>query len=212
MPGATFTGIDVGADRLHAVSVDKVLRVVRSAVFAALELPNLVAWLDDSAVVAIDAPAHVSTAPHAVDVTLSPKFRLARCAEIGLGHDFGIWVPWVTPTTAPESGWMATGFALYRELREAGADPIEVYPHSAFRILVHPAPLPKKQTGPGIQARVSSLEKLGIDEPNLAVWSHDGLDALVGAVVARDNAAGTARAATCGHDGSAIWLPAERGR
>jgi predicted nuclease with RNAse H fold len=212
MPGPTHSGIDVGVDRLHAVAVDEELRVVRSAVFAALELRALVDCLDDSAVIAIDAPAQLSTAPHADEEALSPKFRLARCAEIGLGRDFGIWVPWVTPTTAPESGWMATGFALYRELRAAGADPIEVYPHGAFRVLVRPAPLPKKQTVPGIQARVAALQKLGIDEPSLAMWSHDGLDALVGAVVARGHAEGTARAATCGHDGSAIWLPAERGR
>jgi predicted nuclease with RNAse H fold len=212
MPGAIFTGIDVGADRLHAVAVDGELRVVRSAVFAALELPALVAWLGDSATIAIDAPAQLSTARHADDAMLSPKFRVARCAEIGLGRDFGIWVPWVTPTTAPASGWMATGFALYGALRAAGKDPIEVYPHSAFRVLVAPAPLPKKQTVPGIRARVAALQKLGVVEPNLETWSHDGLDALVGAVVARDHDDGAARAATCGHDRSAIWLPAEGGR
>jgi predicted nuclease with RNAse H fold len=201
-------GIDVGAGRLHCVAVDADLRIIDAASFAADEMGRLVERVRRDATVAIDAPAELSTAPHGDDEKLSPKFRLARCAEIALGRDFGCWVPWVTPTTAPAGGWMATGLALYGTFRGAGVEPIEVFPYAAFRELIRPARLPRKQTAPGIHARVTALRTLGVDEPTLPAWSHDALDALVGAVVARDHRAGTARAATCGHDRSAIWLPA----
>jgi predicted nuclease with RNAse H fold len=201
-------GIDVGADRLHCVTVDADLRVIHSVIFNAAELGELVAWLPDTATVAIDAPAELSTAFHADDEQLSPKFRRARCAEIALGREFGCWVPWVTPEAAPEHGWMATGFALYAALRTAGVEPIEVFPYGAYRELVRPARLPRKQTAAGIQARVAALRALGVEERTLPAWSHDSLDAFVGAVVARDHRAGTARRATCAHDRSAIWLPA----
>jgi predicted nuclease with RNAse H fold len=204
----TYVGIDVGADRLHCVAVDARLQVADTAIFASAEMGELVEWVPVAATVAIDAPAELSTAFHADDEKLSPKFRRARCAEIALGRDVGCWVPWVTPTTAPQDGWMATGFALYAALRADDFEPIEVFPYAAYRELVRPNRLPRKQTVAGVQARVSALRKLGIDEPNLPLWSHDDLDALVGAVVARDHARKTARAATCGHDGSAIWLPA----
>jgi predicted nuclease with RNAse H fold len=201
-------GIDVGAGRLHCAAVDADLRIIGAAIFAADELGELVEWVPRDATVAIDAPAELSTAPHGDDEKLSPKFRVARCAEVALGRDFGCWVPWVTPTTAPAGGWMATGFALFDAFRAAGVEPIEVFPYAAYRELILPARLPRKQTAAGVQARVTALRTLGIDEPTLPAWSHDALDALVGAVVARDHRACTACAATCGHDRSAIWLPA----
>jgi len=37
--------------------------------------------------------------------------------------------------------------------------------------------------------------------------SHDFLDAALIALVARQRALGKAHVASCGHDGSAIWLP-----
>jgi hypothetical protein len=39
------------------------------------------------------------------------------------------------------------------------------------------------------------------------MWSHDGLDALVAALIALRKADGTGLEVTCGHDSSAIWLP-----
>ncbi len=40
------------------------------------------------------------------------------------------------------------------------------------------------------------------------MWSHDSLDALMAALIARDRTEGRAEMVTCGHDESAIWLPA----
>jgi predicted nuclease with RNAse H fold len=203
-----FVGIDVGAERLHCVAANEDLRLADSAVFAATELDDLVDRVRGAASIAVDAPSDLSTAPHADDTGLGLKFRTGRCAEIALGRDFGYWVPWVTPTAAPEVGWMATGFALYQKLRAAGIEPIEVFPYAAYRELVRPERLPKKQAVAGLRARAAALRMLGVREAALQMWSHDGLDAFVGAVVARDHARGDARAATCGHDASAIWLPA----
>lgn len=205
-----FVGIDLGVKRLHCVTVDVDLRLMDTALYASTELDDLVDWASASSTVAIDAPSDVSTAPHTDDETLGLKFRTGRCAEIALGRDFGHWVPWVTPTAAPDVGWMATGFALYQRLRTAGIEPIEVFPYAAYRELVRPERLPAKQSVAGLRARVSALHRLGAQEPELTMWSHDGLDAFVGAVVARDHARGDARSATCGHDTSAIWLPAVR--
>lgn len=193
---------------MHCVAADSRLRVSGLRIFAAAEIDALVAWLPGAATVAVDAPAELSTAPHADDATLSAKFRVARCAEIALGRDLGCWVPWVTPTVAPAAGWIATGLALYGALRRAGVEAIEVFPYGAYRELARPERLPKKQTAAGVEARVRVLRRLGFNEPDSPIRSHDSLDALVGAVIARDHASGTARAATCGHDGSAIWLPA----
>jgi predicted nuclease with RNAse H fold len=201
-------GIDVGAGRLHCITVDMDLRIVDSRVVAANGLDDFVTSFPPGATVAVDAPAELSFEPHASDATLSPKFRRARCAEIALGREFGCWVPWVAPAAPPPPGWMATGLNVYARLREAGVAAIEVYPYAAFRVLTRPAPLPRKQSTAGIRARADALRVLGVDAPTLELWSHDALDALVGAVVARDHARRTARAVTCGHDSSAIWLPA----
>jgi predicted nuclease with RNAse H fold len=112
--------------------------------------------------------------------------------------------------TEPVPGWMATGLAAYEELRRAGVEPIEVFPYAGFRTLVRPERLPSKRTTEGVRVRVQTLRNAGIDDDNLLMWSHDGLDALLAALIAYDHAAGSATAATCDHDGSAIWLPASR--
>lgn len=39
------------------------------------------------------------------------------------------------------------------------------------------------------------------------MWSHDGVDALMAAETARGVESGSSEAVTCGHDGSAIWVP-----
>jgi predicted nuclease with RNAse H fold len=46
-----------------------------------------------------------------------------------------------------------------------------------------------------------------VTEARLEMWSHDGLDALLAALTAARCAEGVAVEVTCGHDGSAIWLP-----
>jgi hypothetical protein len=58
----------------------------------------------------------------------------------------------------------------------------------------------------GLAARAALLAQAGVAEPSLPLWSHDGLDAGVAALVA---SSAHPVAVTCGHDGSAIWLPAE---
>ena len=51
--------------------------------------------------------------------------------------------------------------------------------------------------------RAAGIEVDGLER------SHDFLDAALVALVARHRSAGTARVAGCGHDSSAIWLPAQ---
>jgi hypothetical protein len=108
-------GIDVGAQRLHCVKVGDD-GSLGGRVFAAQELDELRSWAAGAEVIAVDAPAQLSTAPHANDETLAPKFRHARCAEIALGREHGIWVPWTSPTGPPVPGWMATGLEVFATL------------------------------------------------------------------------------------------------
>jgi hypothetical protein len=80
-----------------------------------------------------------------------------------------------------------------------------VYPHAAFRVLAGRRRLPSKLTPEGVNARVEILRAAGVDGGAfVSMWSHDALDATVAAVVVADP---QAVAVTCGHDGSAIWLP-----
>jgi predicted nuclease with RNAse H fold len=203
-----FVGIDVGARSLHCAALDEGGRILGSAVLPADDGTRLRAWCAGAAVVAVDAPESPSTAPHVVDAGLSPKFRAARCAEIELGRRHGCWVPWVAPQAAPFPSWMESGFAVYETLRGQGAARlIEVYPYAGFRALAGER-LPRKQTAAGRQARAEVLARAGVREDRRAARSHDTLDALMAALVARDCGAGRARAVSCGHDGSAIWLPA----
>ena len=121
--------------------------------------------------IAIDAPAALSTAPHAEDPTISGKFRSTRCCEIALGREHRLWVPWVTPVAgATVDDWMQLGFRLYRELTTKGHAPIEVYPHAGFRLLSS-ASLPKKTTMAGVRERVARLEAQGIVAPWMRLWS-----------------------------------------
>jgi hypothetical protein len=156
--------------------------------------------------VAIDAPSAPSTAPHLGDDTLSPKFSTARCAEIALGRNRRIWVPWVTPVTGPFPTWMQVGFTVFEAL--AGRpNVVETFPHAVFRTLAA-GPLRPKRAADGISARVALLKTAGVLEPRLSMWGHDGLDAVAAAVTARGLTDRTAVSVTCGHDDSAIWLPA----
>lgn len=212
-----WLGIDLGASTLHAVMLssraDERSEVLAAQTFDAAELTDVVTMAKDADAIAIDAPAELSTAPHCEDASLAPKFRVARCGEIALGQQAGIWVPWVTPVDPSKvSGWMTTGFATWAALREAGHEPLEVYPAGVFRVL-HGGVPPKKSTLAGLRTRIELLT------PNVALpdaidmWSHDGLDAIAAALVARWSTDG--RAERIGHsaagcDGSSVWIPTDR--
>jgi predicted nuclease with RNAse H fold len=202
-----YVGIDVSSRALHCVAIDAQGEVVDARVVAPDDLESLSGTYADAYSIAIDAPSDLSTRPHLDDPDFRPgaKFRPGRCAEIALGLDYGLWVPWVAPHK-PLGGWMEVGRRVFTAFRDSGRDPIEVYPHAAFGALRRP--LPSKQSAAGIQVRADILAERGVRLSGLKMWSHDGLDALIGAVVARDHANGEAIRVSCGHDSSAIWLPA----
>jgi predicted nuclease with RNAse H fold len=208
-------GIDLGASALHLAVVEgdgpARLQVRAATTVEATDLDAVIEAAAGVDAIAIDAPAAPSTAVHRDDEAISRKFRVARCGEIALGEQAGIWVPWVTPPD-PDAvpGWMRVGFAVWNALVAAGHEPVEVYPAGVFRVLAGHVP-PKKSTPAGRRARIDLLAP-AIDRPvGIEHWSHDGLDALAAALTAHQRASGLARA--CGHadpacDGSAIWLPA----
>lgn len=199
-------GVDVGAHRIHAVILDQSMQLVESALFRTDGLEIAADWLARCAVVAIDSPDRPSTGARPEHADLGLKFQTGRCAEVGLGRQYKVWVPWVTPTESTFGGWMAHGSRLF-ELLKARAKPIEVYPYAVFRALASFRPLPPKSRLEGVKARIALLRSRGITERDLEMWSHDGLDSLAAAIVAMDWLGGAAREATCGHDGSAMWLP-----
>jgi predicted nuclease with RNAse H fold len=200
-------GIDVGARRLHAVALDGGAAILGVAVFDSADVDELVGWASGAENVAIDSPDRWSTGPHSSEPELSPKFRTARCAEIALGRKHRIWVPWTTPME-PVPGWIRVGIDLFTALRAKGQEPVEVFPYAIFRVLAGGRRLPPKRTSAGARLRLELLEQAGVSGARLDRWSHDALDAAAAAVVALHRGLGTARPVTCGHDGSAIWLPA----
>ena len=203
---AAVAGIDVGERLVHCALTDATGRILECASLEAGDTAALVAMCSGTAAVAIDAPQSPSTSPHADDTGLARKFRAARCAEIELGRAHGSWVPWVAPTSPPFPPWMDVGFAVYRAL--AGTELLEVYPYAAFRELAGGRRPARKSTPAGRAERAELLARAGLGGTPLAERpSHDTLDALVAALVALDRARGRARPVTCGHDGSAIWLP-----
>ena len=202
-----YIGIDPGASAVHCVVLDDARRIIDGRVLPSDATADLAGIADGATAIAIDAPAALSTAPHAEDQTLSRKFRSARCCEIALGRQHRLWVPWVTPVAgAAVPDWMQVGFRLYAELATHGHTPIEVYPYAGFRLLASTS-LPKKTTLAGVQARVARLEGQGITASWMGLWSHDALDATLAALLALRAAEGTAVAVGCGHDRSAIWIP-----
>lgn len=112
-----FLGVDIGADCLHFVALKEHLKVHEAAVVSAAEIGDLVEWAASATVIAIDAPARLSTAPHHDDRSLSPKFARARCARSRSAASSGSGSPGVTPMADPVPGWMATGLAAYEKLR-----------------------------------------------------------------------------------------------
>jgi predicted nuclease with RNAse H fold len=201
-------GIDVAADRFHCVALETNGSFVGGRVYAPDDVPMLSEWAADADVIAIDAPAQLSTAPHSADESLSPKFRAARCSEIALGREHRIWVPWTSPTSAPIPEWIATGLELYPALaRSVRAELMEVFPYAGFRVLTRPAHLAKKRSGAGIRQRIETLRAVGLRAADLELWSHDSVDAALAAIIALRRQNDSAVPVTCGHDGSVIWLP-----
>lgn len=200
-------GVDVGGSRIHAVVLDESVHVVESGLFPIDELEGAADWLARCAVVAIDSPDRPSLGARPEHADLGLKFQTARCAEIGLGRQFKVWVPWVTPTESTFGGWMDCGRRLFDHL-EGRTTAIEVYPYAVFRALASFDQLPPKSRLEGVKARAALLRSRGVVERDLEMWSHDGLDALAAGIVALDRLHRLAREATCGHDGSAMWLPA----
>ena len=143
-------GIDLGASTIHVVVLEAAKgerpAVADARTFEAMDLEGVVAIAAGAHDIAIDAPAALSTAPHRGEESISRKFRTARCGEIALGQQAGIWVPWVTPFDATKvAAWMQVGFDVWGALRGAGHDPIEVYPAGVFRVLAGHVP-PRKTT------------------------------------------------------------------
>ena len=209
MPACAGLGVDVGADRLHVVGLDRDMQVCVTAVFDPFDLAPLRALLGSLAPrtpIAIDGPAGPSAAPFAGDLTVSRKFRSARGCEVELGRQRGIWVSFATGTE-PLIGWMGVAATVHALAAACGLEPLEVYPHAVFRMLVGTRP-PKKTSAAGIVARVDALAGAGVTEPTLALWSHDAVDAAGAVVVALHHAFGTAVPITCAADATTIWLPA----
>lgn len=207
--------VDLGTARIDAVVVTDAgggrARVAEARCFAASAIDEVVALAHGATLVAIDAPAELSTARHRDDESVNRKFRVARCGEIALGQQARIWVPWVTPPD-PDAvpGWMRVGFALWAALRDDGHEPIEVYPAGIFRTLAGER-VPRKTSPDGLARRRSLLAAEAELPPMVEAWTHDAVDALAAAVTARQCSQGRAR--RCGHDGegcdgSAVWLPA----
>jgi hypothetical protein len=124
----SYIGIDPGASAIHCLVLDDARSVVKGRVLPSDAIADLAAFATGATAIAIDAPAALSTAPHAEDPTISGKFRSARCCEIALGRQYRLWVPWVTPVAgAAVPDWMQVGFRLYAALAANGYAPIEVY-------------------------------------------------------------------------------------
>ena len=204
-----LVGIDVSARTLYCAAIDPSGTLLDRALLTADDADSLRDWCAGAAVVAIDAPERPTTAPHTDDPNLAPKFRAARCAEIELGRRCGIWVSWVAPGEPPFPAWMESGFRAFEALR-GGPELLEVYPHAGFREVAGGRRLANKRSPTGRRERIELLARAGVTGDGIAELSHDLIDALIAALTARDGAGGRARRVTCGHDGSAIWLPALR--
>jgi predicted nuclease with RNAse H fold len=205
-----FAGIDVGERQLHCALLDAGGAILGCTSLDAGDSRALLSWCSGANVVAIDAPEAPSTRPHGDSTELAPKFRGARCAEIELGRRHGSWVAWVTPSGPPFPPWMEVGFGAYRRLQDV--ELLEVYPYAAFRELAGGRPPANKRTAAGRRERADLLSRAGIQGDALAgPPSHDTLDALVAALVALERFRGRAQRVSCGHDGSAIWLPGPLG-
>lgn len=172
----TVVGIDLGARLVHVALLGDDVRVVTTS-----DVDHVVALCGGAVAVAIDAPSDPATGRvHAGE--RSPKFSVARCNEIAAGEELGVWVPWVTPVRDECPGWMRKGFAVWDALRAAGHEPMEVYPAGTFWLLNGRRWPPRKTTAEGRAARLALLAPF---VGPLDLTSHDAIDAVAAAVVAR---------------------------
>lgn len=199
-------GIDVGARTLTAVGIGRGVRATEG------DLDHVLAFCEGAVAVAVDAPDAPSSAPHADDPSLEPKWRTARCCEIAGWREHGFpAVPWTTPPRgSPTPAWMLVGFALWDALRAAGHAPLEVYPAACFWLLNGRHWPPRKSSPSGRAARLELLRSRLFLPDDATGWNHDRLDAAVAALVAIQ---GRTRASRLSHhcsrdDGSALWVPA----
>src|SRR4051794_713514 len=173
--GPTFVGIDLGARALHVVTLAAAgdrLAVQDARVLAPHEHDALAAIAGPAAAIAIDAPAGPSAGAHTQDTALAPKFRTARCGEIALGQQAGIWVPWPTPQVAADAAeWMQVGFTTWQVCRAHGPEPLEVYPAGAFRVLAG-GRVPPKSRPEGLRARRALLAPWITPPRGFSMWSH----------------------------------------
>lgn len=207
-PSCVAIGVDVGAEKLHLVSLDAQSRIVAMDTVPSgslLGFDAYLAHLGKNGVVAIDGPAGPSVGAYAFDAHVSNKFRLARGCEVELGRQRKIWVSFATGPD-PLSGWMAVAESVHQRTENAGFRALETYPYAIFTTLLGSRP-PKKTSAAGAQERVRLLHASGIRGPNLATRSHDELDAAAAALVALHAYHGTAEAITSPLDHTSIWLP-----
>lgn len=200
-------GIDLGASAIWAVAAERHRggrwAVDGAEVFAAWELPEVVAWCD-GATVAVDAPGGPSEGRHHGDERVAAKFRPARCAEVAL-RLHGIAVPWISPTPDdPVPPWMQVGFDLWAALDGRA---LEVFPFGAFTALLGHRPA-NKLTVAGRRQRLTALAGEVVLPATATAWGHDAIDAAVAAVVAAHHADGRATRIACtDHEGSVMWQP-----
>lgn len=196
-------GVDLAAGAVHVVVVEDG-RVVDGAV---VEDPSgVVAVCAGADRIGIDAPAAPSLGVHAGDAAALPKLRAGRCGELAAAEQLGVWVAFVTGASGACPAWMETGFAVWSALRDAGHDPIEVYPAGSVWLQERRWP-PRKTTPAGLAARRALLAGHLELPPFVELWSHDSIDAAIAAAVAAQGE----RAVRAGHDdpgcdGSAIWF------
>jgi predicted nuclease with RNAse H fold len=149
--------------------------------FSTTDIGEAVDACSTASAVAVDAPSEPATG-RIHEGARSPKFARARCNEIAAGEELGVWVPWVTPQLDGCPGWMRTGFALWDALRATGHAPVEVYPAGSFWLLNCRRWPPKKSSPEGRLARLALLAPF---VGALELTSHDHIDAVMAAVVAR---------------------------
>ena len=214
--GTRAVGIDVGADAawLVALETEGLLPRISGAMLShPIDIDQVVDFCRDSAV-AIDAPAAPSVGAHLLDSRIAPKFRPGRCSEVALARA-GISVQFVTPQPggSPFPSWMRAGFEIWRALEGPALEPVETYPHGVFwRLAGHP--LFYKKHPSGARQRLAVLAAHLELSSDVAMWSHDGIDALACALVASLLLRGGAERIGCTddqqwavHDGSAMYLP-----
>ena len=196
-------GIDLAAGAIHAVVVEDG-RVVDGAVLD--EVDAVVARCAGADRIGIDAPGAPSLGVHAGDAGRLPKLRTGRCGELAAAEQLGVWVAFVTGASGACPPWMETGFRLWSALRDAGHEPIEVYPAGSVWLRERRWP-PRKTTPAGLAARRALLAEHLVLPPFVELWSHDSIDATIAAAVAAQGE----QAIRAGHDepgcdGSAIWF------